>query len=272
MTRTDRLRDHSGRFRKSLQVLSDAGLVRPMRISEYAPYDPQHIAAGDEIENRWVYPANVSSGIHLYEVGCLWWGDYIGDDINRSNHRSLLRDFPDQFVHLSGVFDSHGLALPPTFHDGALTQELLRLADRTYYDEDDHSALVDELAAHMWEGLLEFDVPAQLRDDHGVDPVELGVGDEQLRDMFFTVQSEYGDEHAETAVSVVFPSQDKVVAEMADLLRGEQGTGRPHTGGAGERTHRGAGFAHRPLVADSSAVSQPPAPDVTAWRWQTPGR
>jgi hypothetical protein len=243
-----------------------------MRISEYAPYDPQSTAAGDEVDDRWVYPANSSSGIHLYEVGCLRWGDYIGDDITRSNHRSLLRDFPDQFVHLSGVFDSHGLALPPTFHDDTLTQELLRLRDRTYYDEDDHSALIDELGAQMWDGVLEFDVPAELRDDHGVDPVALGIGDDQLRDMFFRVQSRYGDERAETAVSVVFPSQDKVVAEMASLLRREQGTGRPGAGPAGERAHRGAGFARSPLVADSPADSQPPAPDATAWRWQTPGR
>lgn len=272
MTRTQRARDHSGRFRQNLQLLSDAGLVQPIRISEYAPYHPQRIAAGDEVDHRWVYPANLSSGTHLYEVGCLRWGDYIGDDITRSNHRSLLRDFPDQFVHLSGGFGSHGLALPPTFHDDTLTQELLRLRDCPFYDEDDHSALIDELGAQMWDGVLEFDVPAQLRDDHGVDPVQLGIGDEQLCDMFFRLQSTYGDEHAETAVSVVFPSQDKVVAEMAELLRGAQGTGRPGAGTAGELAHRGAGFTRRPLVADSPAVSQPPAPDATDWRPPTPGR
>lgn len=203
------------------------------------------------------------SGVHLYEVGCLWWGDYIGDDITRSNHRSLLRDFPDQFVHLSAIFDSHGLALPPTFHDDALTQQLLRLRDHPFYDEDDHSALIDELGAQMWDAFLDFDAPAQLRDDHGIDPVQLGIGDDQLRDMFFRVQSKYGDEQAETAVSVVFPSQDEVVAEMADRLRGAP---------AGAPAHRGAGFARRPhLAADPPAASPPPAPDATPRRWQAPG-
>ena len=59
-----------------------------------------------------------------------------------------------------------------------------------------------------------------LRARHGIDTGEVGVDEERLREMFYRIHAErFGDEYAETAVSVVFPSLMQSVAVMADELR-----------------------------------------------------
>ena len=105
----------------------------------------------------------------LYVIGCLWWGDYTGDDVARSNHRSLRRDFPDEFIGLFDAIGTAGLALPPGCRNDKLVTALLGLRDYPLYDDDDNSALIIELADEAWDGWLRLDVPAMLRDEHGID-------------------------------------------------------------------------------------------------------
>jgi len=58
-----------------------------------------------------------------------------------------------------------------------------------------------------------------LRDEHGIDLDDRDIGDDGLRDLFFRIHGDrFGDEYAETATSVVFPSLDKTVAEVAAQL------------------------------------------------------
>ncbi|MDQ1250864.1 MAG: hypothetical protein QG597_5244, partial [Actinomycetota bacterium] len=88
------------------------------------------------------------------------------------------------------------------------------------YDEEDHGALTAELASQMWDACLRFDVPALLAGHHDLDPDAVGITDDELRDAFSRVYADrFGDEYADTAVSVTFPQLDEAVAVLADHLR-----------------------------------------------------
>lgn len=264
MNQTFRARDHRGRYNPQLQALLEAGMLRPWRFSDYRPINPREVEPGDRFDLRELSTFYDQVDLpHLYEIKALWWGDYIGDDISRSNHRSLARDYPNQFLHLTSVHDAHGLALLPTFSNQQLTSQLLRLDIHPLYDEQDHSLLVDELAYGMWDGVLELDVPAQLREQHGIDCDRLGISNDQLRDLFYTLQGEYGDEHAPDAVSVEFPSQDRVVADMAGMIRSSRLPGQAMAStasAAGGSWLRGAAFSRRPATHGSGGGNPGPRP------------
>jgi hypothetical protein len=100
------------------------------------------------------------------------YGDYSGDTVTRSNHRSLLRDFPDVFVEGRYSHGGRELFIPlfvpaedpsdPSFEysypDGVsaahyhreaadyLASQLEALMDYPLYDEQDHAELETELA------------------------------------------------------------------------------------------------------------------------------
>lgn len=219
-------RDRARQFNPGLQRLVDTGLATPSRISAHAPVDPASLVPGDEVYLGWLrdlFP-HEREPADLYLIGCLWWGDYTGDDAARSNHRSLRRDFPDEFIGLYDAIGTVGLALPPGCRNDKLVTALLGLRDYPLYDEDDNSALIIELADEAWDGWLRLDVPTILRDEHGIDTddiaEETGVDDDALREMFYRIHSErFGDEYAENAVRVVFPSLPATVAAMAAELR-----------------------------------------------------
>lgn len=216
-----RARDRAGRFNPTLQRLLDADLVTASRISGDADRDPADVRAGDTLHVRWVHPwREHNRGVpDLYVVGCLWWGDHTGDDVARSNHRSLQRNFPNQFVHLHDGHGAQGLALSPGCRDTALAEALLRLLDYPLYDEDDHSRLIAELAADMWDAYVRLDLAAVLRNQHHLDTDDLGVDDRTLRDMFYRIHGEcFTDEYAPTATSIVFPSLHAIAARMAAEL------------------------------------------------------
>jgi hypothetical protein len=220
--RPHRARDRAGRFNPSLRRLVDAGLATPSRISAHAPVDPASLAPGDEVYLGWIrelFP-HERQPADLYVIGCLWWGDYTGDDAARSNHRSLRRDFPGEFLGLYDAIGAVGLALPPDCRNTTLVTALLKLLEYPLYDEDDNGALIRELADEAWDGWLRLDVPAMLRDQHGIDADDMGVDDDALCEMFYRIHGErFGDEYAENAVRVVFPSLADTVAAMATKLR-----------------------------------------------------
>ncbi|MEV4199383.1 hypothetical protein [Micromonospora globbae] len=222
-----RARDRAGRFNPGLQQLVDAGLATPSRISPHAPVDPASLEPGDEVYLGWIrelFP-HERQPADLYVIGCLWWGDYTGDDVARSNHRSLRRDFAGDFVGLYDAVGAVGLALQPGCRNDTLVTALLGLRDYPLYDEDDNGALIVDLADEAWDGWLRLDVPAMLRDEHGIDADDIGVDDDALREMFYRIHGErFGDEYAENAVRVVFPSLAATVAAMATELRARRGS------------------------------------------------
>jgi hypothetical protein len=220
--RRHRARDRRGRFNAGLQRLVNAGLAAPSRISRYADTDPTGLHPGDRVFITWIRdlePGDTAPA-DLYVIGCLWWGRYTGDDVARSNHRSLLREFPNEFVHLHDAIGTAGLALLASCRSEQLLGALLGLAEYPLFDEDDNGALIRELADEAWDAYLHWDVPAMLRAQHRIDTDEAGIDDERLREMFYRIHSErFGDEYAETALSVVFPCLKQTVAIMADELR-----------------------------------------------------
>jgi hypothetical protein len=150
-----------------------------------------------------------------YEVPVATWGDYVGTAVERSNYRSLLRDYPETFVEVRYDYFGHSLLLPVS----AVTEELVELLtglreQYPLYDESDHSELESELADEAWDAWAKFDLLRALR-DAGVDTDEIDEAD--LRERFYTAVSE-SDEYpyAETADSIVFPGWDAIVAELAE--------------------------------------------------------
>lgn len=157
------------------------------------------------------------------------WSDYSGSTVERSNERSLLRDFPQTFIRLYGGYGTRGLMLPvnmPESYDedtwNYLLDELAALGDYPLYDEEDLSALEMELADEAWDGYLNWDIPRDL-ENRGVNDEVIDENIERIKERFYTLtmEADYGPE-AESAVSVVFPFYDKTLDQIAYELREAQ--------------------------------------------------
>jgi hypothetical protein len=205
----------------SLKSLVDCGAVNPHRLSEYTVLcEGVKLVPGECVAASALLPVGPHESAVLYVLPELWWGDYTGSGVSRSNYRSLLRKFPDVFVELTGSFCAFGLGILPEFDHQELAEILVELHDGyPLYDEDDHSALTAELAEEAWDGFLQWDVPAML-EDAGIDVVARGFDLSEIREAFYRLYGDrFGDEYAETAVLVVFPSLARAVDRLADEIR-----------------------------------------------------
>lgn len=153
-----------------------------------------------------------------FEVPVTLWGDYVGSGVERSNHRSLLRDYPETFVDVYGDYSSHYLVIPVA----NLTQELVDTFtglryEYPLYDESDHSELEMELADEAWDAYVKWDLPRALREAGVSDEVLDEISDEDLRERFYTAVSDTPQPYyCESADSVVFPYWDDVVAALVE--------------------------------------------------------
>lgn len=174
----------------------------------------------------------LETATHL-EVYCTTWGDYVGDDLQRSNHRSLLRDFPDTFVDVDwGSYDTHSLAMDldqEIDHEDLLyvVDILRKLADDyPLYDEEDHSELESELEESDWESHGAYDLRRELQEVLGDDDAELAdnVTEEALRDAWLESRERgSGDEwFAETAVSGAYRNFAEVAQTLATRILAER--------------------------------------------------
>lgn len=153
-----------------------------------------------------------------FEVPVTAWGDYIGSAVERSNHRSLERDYPESFVDATAFPGSHTLMMPLS----AVTEELVNLLtglrdEYPLYDESDHSELEMELADEAWGAYARYDLVRDLRDAGVPDETLDAISEAELRERFYTAVSESNEyPYAETADSIVFPMWDAVVSTLAD--------------------------------------------------------
>jgi hypothetical protein len=168
------------------------------------------------------YPQNQATHV-VIELAT--WSDYSGNAVERSNYRSLLRDYPDTFTDVRGGYDTYALLLsvdwtPPEDGREGLLEELSALADYPLYDEEDYSALEMELADEAWDAYLKWNVPSYLAADHGVSEEALeGVDEEILREAFYRITGEQPEyPYGETAVDVHFPYLTETIAQMAREL------------------------------------------------------
>lgn len=151
-----------------------------------------------------------------YEVPVTVWGDYVGSTVQRSNWRSLMRDYPDTFCDIYGGYFSHYLAIPKD----DVTEDLMDIFEKLeefypLYDEEDHSALEYELAEEAWDQWLKADV---LRDLDGFDVVVNDSEIETVQQLFYelTYMQDYGPE-CEDATSAHFPFYDQVIDTIKEL-------------------------------------------------------
>lgn len=151
--------DESGRFRDV-----STGVFHPEAGSTW-PY-------GD-----WDHDVSPSDATHVL-LDYTGYSDYSGGGVDRSNNRSLLRDYPEAFTQANGGHGTQELMLSvdyyapkdPESHDsranrtGYLLDAIEHLADYPLYDDEDHSALEMEEADEAWDAFLKWDVPRELRD------------------------------------------------------------------------------------------------------------
>lgn len=188
--------------------------------------------AGDTV---YVADLNQNGTPDLFEMPVTLWGDYCGSDCGRSNYRSLVRDYPDTFVFGSDSMGASFLLVPGKV-SLELAEELAEIGSGLaeqypLYDEEDHSMLEMELAEEAWDAWVRSDLTRALRDaiigrcpsqeydecvaraDEIVDSLE----EDTLRDRFYTFVSDTPQPYyLESANSVVFPSWDDVVADLAE--------------------------------------------------------
>lgn len=237
-----------------------------LHCGHYAPGMPMLCEADPgrmpEAGGRWYYgdweasPPQEATHVLINYTG---WSDYSGSTVERSNYRSLLRDYSGTFTDVYGGYGTSQLMLsvrwvPPGDGRAGLLDDLRALADYPLYDEEDHSALEMELADEAWDAYLDFDVPRALAETsesseamedmldamakvdteraNAFGPVtnpEWGKR-ETLKDMFYESLSDVDhDYYSESATDIVFPSLDKQVAIIAERLWAERCAALPQT-------------------------------------------
>lgn len=153
-----------------------------------------------------------------YEVPCTIWGDYCGDSCQRSNYRSLLRDYPDTFVEVLGGYHSQYLAIPKDALTDDLDEIFTGLVEQyPLYDEEDHSMLEMDEAWDQWNQWARDDVIRSLQRDYGI--YNDDIDSDSLRERFFEFMSN-GSEYPylEDAVTIVYPGMDDFVKMIANEM------------------------------------------------------
>lgn len=99
-------------------------------------------------------------------VPCTLAGDYCGDDVQASNFRALVRDYPDTFIETNGDYCAHQLVIALDQEiDDSLLEILYDLRDDyPVYDEEDHSCYQMEQAWESWDSWLRYDIVRIMRD------------------------------------------------------------------------------------------------------------
>lgn len=154
------------------------------------------------------------------------WGDYVGDSVTRSNHRTLLEDYPDTFVHLRGAYGYEALALPMLAVIPTALADALREVHDEYplYDESDLSALESELEDDDWACYVRDDFRSAILEASGDDEDDLGIGldDESLLERYWQGRQDDRIEwYAETAVGGYVRGLEEYAREIVAEIVGE---------------------------------------------------
>jgi hypothetical protein len=190
------------------------------------------------VGGQWSYgdmePATRETASHVV-IRYASYSDYSGSDVEASNHRSLLRDFPGVFVELFGDFGTQALMLPVSCLDESVLEAIAGLADYPLYDEEDSSALVMEWTDEAITDYLKADMVNDLsRADRSAESEALAATpDDELRAHVWQFYSDAGEyPHAESVGSIVFPDYDELREHVvtAILDRWASAIGQPAEG------------------------------------------
>ena len=221
--------------RDSAGLLAELAVYRPMiyvwrgqtlQGSMWVPADPPEggdsirLGALDMRQQDSVYDL-AADDVRYLEIRGTAWGDYAGSTYERSNGRSLRRDFANHVITLNADFGFEvllvrlGDAIPVELYDA-----IVRLREDSLYDESDLSELESELETEDWENFGRHDFAGRIRDlaqrvDRDDDVSELD-DDAYADDLFWavTADGEAGYWQAETAVSGYWADSDRA-AELA---------------------------------------------------------
>jgi hypothetical protein len=177
--------------------------------------DPDEgLTGGDETSLTHWRQCQIDDVPVLVTVPGTLWGDYVGSFVDRSNYRSLLRDYPDTFVIICSNPGAQELAVLGSgiLPDG-LQEELQQINDPNgcpVYDEDDLSFLelemIDE-AISEWAGYdLQQTVIGLLRGR---------LTDEQLDEI--TEESVVEEYRALVSEGVFIPEVESAVSTHIDI-------------------------------------------------------
>ena len=194
--------------------------------STWVPADPPEggdsvrLGALDMREQGSVYDL-VKDDVRFLEIRATAWGDYTGSTYERSNNRSILRDFGDHVVTLRADFGFEvllvriGVDIPEGLYDA-----IVALREESLYDESDLSDLESDLESEDWENWGRSDWTGEVRKlaqqlDRDDDVTEL-YDDAYADDLFWAVcaDGEAGYWQAETAVSGYWTDFERA-AELA---------------------------------------------------------
>lgn len=161
-----------------------------------------------------------------YEVPVTIWGDYVGGSCERSNYRSLMRDYPETFIDVYGDYGSHYLAISiadlafmPTDTSTELLEIFRGLVDRySLYDDEDHTNLEMEELEEQWDQWIKSDIVWTITKNGG----EITDAEEShLQAWFYEWLSEANEyPYLESATTIVVPGIDEFTKLMAWYIGG----------------------------------------------------
>ena len=149
------------------------------------------------------------------------YSDYSGSDVEASNYRSLLRDFPGRFVELYGDYGTSALMLPVSCLDELVLEAITGLADYPLYDEEDSSALVMEWTQSAIGDYLRVDMQYDLDRAGRIAESEAlrATDDDELTRLVWAFYSEAGEyPYAEAVGSIVFPDSDALTEHVVTAI------------------------------------------------------
>lgn len=228
--------DDDDETRNSTRLLNDLPAHKPMiyvwcgqelQGSTWVPADPPEggdsvkLGALDMRRQSDVYDVT-GDDVRYLEIRATAWSDYSGSTYERSNNRSLRREFGDHVITLRADFGFEvllvriGVDIPVGLYDAIVSLH----GDSTLYDESDLSDLESELESENWENWGRSDFTAAIRKlaqqfDRDDDVTELNAN-AYADDLFwaFCADGEAGYWQAETAVSGYWTDFERA-AELA---------------------------------------------------------
>lgn len=148
------------------------------------------------------------------------WGDYVGSGVDRSNYRSLVRDYPETFVEITWDYNSHSLAIWSGAQiDESLAEIIVKIADiYPLYDEEDHSALEMEILEEDLDSWIIPDIRREL-DKRFPDTDWSAFPDPDIRSAFYDYWQDAPEfPYMEDATTIYVPLFDEVVRFVSDFL------------------------------------------------------
>ena len=145
-------------------------------------------------------------------------GDFYPSNlIEKSNYRSLLRDFPDDGLTTIGYHNGDALAVLLNKASKGLLEALEGLLDYAIYDESDYSELEWENMEECWDSYGRSDLRREL-ERRGYDTDD--VSDADLDDAWMKAVCDLNIHHETDGDSAYWPglADDKTSAYVADKL------------------------------------------------------